>query len=204
MNKIFFRDRIVYLGSEANSSGDASYGTIYNYSGRKELKKQLDLFRQSEEIPSMVICHNDPDFLMDEFTACFKYIGAGGGVVLNGNGEFLVIERRGVWDLPKGKMEQGEDFRAAALREVEEETGLKGLRMGTFLQKTFHTYPIGDLHVLKETRWYELQYPGIQPPDLQQEEGITGYRWVVPGNAGFIRENSFASILDLLENSRLL
>ena len=43
----------------------------------------------------------------------------------NESGEFLIIKRNGVWDLPKGKLEKGEDFETAALREVEEETGLE-------------------------------------------------------------------------------
>jgi 8-oxo-dGTP pyrophosphatase MutT (NUDIX family) len=55
--------------------------------------------------------------VFEEFKACFKVIEAGGGLVLNSKGEFLVIYRNGIWDLPKGKLEKGEDFQTAALRE---------------------------------------------------------------------------------------
>ena len=56
-------------------------------------------------------------------------IAAAGGVVVrpdeDGKGEVAVIHRPKYmdWSLPKGKLEPGEDWREAALREVEEETG---------------------------------------------------------------------------------
>jgi 8-oxo-dGTP diphosphatase len=51
---------------------------------------------------------------------------AAGGVVLNDAGEIALIYRPKYedWTLPKGKLEPGESWEDAALREVEEETGL--------------------------------------------------------------------------------
>ncbi len=77
-------------------------------------------------------------------------IEAGGGVVLNDRGEFLVILRNGIWDLPKGKLEKGEDFATAAMREVEEETGLHGLKMLDPLSSTYHTYNLKGKRILKK------------------------------------------------------
>jgi 8-oxo-dGTP pyrophosphatase MutT (NUDIX family) len=51
---------------------------------------------------------------------------AAGGLVLR-DGEVAVVHRPRYddWSLPKGKLDPGEDFEQAALREVEEETGLR-------------------------------------------------------------------------------
>ena len=55
------------------------------------------------------------------FKQKFKLIKAGGGIVFNENGELLVIDRLGYWDLPKGKKDKGEKMKACAIREVQEE-----------------------------------------------------------------------------------
>jgi 8-oxo-dGTP diphosphatase len=63
-------------------------------------------------------------------------ISAGGGVLLRRDGDrrirVAVIHRPKYmdWSLPKGKLEKGESFREAALREVEEETGYRCRELG--------------------------------------------------------------------------
>ena len=54
-----------------------------------------------------------------------------GGVILNREGKVLTLHRRieGTWVLPKGRVEPGESLRQTALREVDEETGLKDLKI---------------------------------------------------------------------------
>jgi len=164
----------------------------------------LDDFSENEQVQELHLFHSDMEELSDAFTRCFKCINAGGGVVLNEKGEFLAIKRNGVWDLPKGKMEKGEDFKTTALREVEEECGLAGLELKELLLSTFHTYPLKEKMVLKETRWFEMRWHGKEDPVLQEEEGITNYRWVKPGETAFMRKNSYASILDVLKVRSLL
>lgn len=204
MYKVFYNDRVAYLKEEA-PEGIVGPGTLaIAYEDRDELQVLLDDFSENEQVQELHLFHPDMQELTDAFTSCFKCINAGGGLVFNEKGEFLVIERNGVWDLPKGKMEKGEDFECTALREVEEECGLTGLEIQGLLLSTFHTYPLRGRMVLKETRWFEMQWKGEGKPLLQAEEGITAYRWVKPGETGFIRKNSYASILDVLKIKSLL
>ena len=204
MYKVFFKDRVAILGDQVPGTRGGLTGLYYRYSNRDELKELLEAFSGMTRNRMLHIIHDDPEALKEAFRSCFKCLEAAGGVVRNNLGEFLVIERHGVWDLPKGKLEKGEDFEATALREVEEETGLKGLKVMQPLVSTYHTYWLPKHHVLKETMWFGMDYPGQEEPVLQVEEGITGFRWASPGETGFILENSYASILDVLKTAGFL
>ncbi|MCK4880047.1 MAG: NUDIX domain-containing protein [Bacteroidales bacterium] len=204
MYKVFFNDRTVFFGDDFSRAFAKHKGLFYKYNNFYELNELVGLFDSLNQINNLYIFHEDMLMLFEEFKACFKVIEAGGGVVLNARGEFLVIRRNGTWDLPKGKLEKGEDFQSAALREVEEETGLPGLQLVDPLISTYHTYTLKGKRVLKKTKWFEMQFGGSGDPVLQAEEGITDYRWATPGETGFIRENSYASILDVLYMRKLL
>jgi len=204
MYKVFFNDRTVYFGDDFSRAFVKHKGLFYKYNNIHELSELVGVFAALTEISNLYIFHEDMVRLFEEFKACFKNIEAGGGVVINEQGEFLSIYRNGVWDLPKGKLEKGEDFAGAALREVEEETGLQGLQITDPLMSTYHTYSLKGKHILKKTRWFEMLYTGSEEPVLQAEEGISDYKWVTPGKSGFIRENTYASILDVLYMRNLL
>ncbi|MDF1575156.1 MAG: NUDIX domain-containing protein [Bacteroidales bacterium] len=204
MYKVFFNDRTVYFGDDFSRAFLKHKGLFYKYSSYSELSELVGFFISLTQINNLYILHDDILMVFEEFKACFKVIEAGGGIVFNKQGEFLVICRNGVWDLPKGKLEQGEDFQQAAKREVVEETGLYGIEVLDPLISTYHTYTLKGERVLKKTKWFEMSYGGDSEPLLQSKEGITDYRWVSPGNTGFIRENSYGSILDVLYAKNLL
>jgi len=198
MYKVFFNDRTVYLGDNFPMDSGKYEGLSYRFNSRQELQEIIDLFSSLKHTQNLCIVHKDLHVLKENFKACFTLINAGGGLVFNKKGEFLIIKRNGVWDLPKGKLEAGEDFETAALREAEEETGLKKLVTVQPLISTYHTYRQSDQKILKKTQWFELRYPGKAEPVLQAEEGITDHRWVKPGKTGFIEKNTYKSILDVL------
>lgn len=111
-----------------------------------------------------------------------RSISAAGGVVQTKDGRILMILRNGVWDLPKGKIESGEAVEEAALREVEEETGLEELTLLSSLGTTIHHYELDGETVEKTTWWYLMGLEaGVDPDSLalhpQQEEGITAVAW---------------------------
>ncbi len=96
--------------------------------GRKKMLKQyIDLLEKNREVKAVVIYSDALGELWEGFQACFKVLEAAGGFVRNAKGELLVFFRRGSWDMPKGKIDPGETPEQAALREVEEETGLSSL-----------------------------------------------------------------------------
>ena len=112
-----------------------------------------------------------------------RYVRAAGGMVVDAEGHVLSIQRNGRWDLPKGKVEAGETLAEAALREVEEETGIKATIDGPRVAalKTYHIFNLyGGWH-LKQTSWFRMRTDGNAPATTpQQEEGISTASWTTP------------------------
>ncbi|MCQ9637599.1 NUDIX domain-containing protein [Chryseobacterium sp. WG14] len=105
-------------------------------------------------------------------------IEAAGGIVSNPEGEILFIKRLGKWDLPKGKMEKGESQEESAVREIEEETGLKDVELVQFINTTYHIYvERNGEKILKCTHWFEMNFNGEATFKPQAEEGITEVAW---------------------------
>lgn len=198
MYKVFFKDRTVYFGDDFSKAFVKNKGLFYKYNNIQELNELVEAFFALTRIQNLYIFHNDILSLVEEFKACFNIVEAGGGLLFNRRGEFLIMMRDGVWDLPKGKLDKGEDFETAALREVEEEVGLSGIRIINPLVSTYHTYHLSKDRVLKKTKWFEMVYDGDAEPKPQKSENITEVRWVRPGETDFIRKNTYPSVLDVL------
>ena len=113
-------------------------------------------------------------------------ITAAGGLVQNNEGAFLLIFRRGFWDLPKGKLDAGELIPECAVREVREETGLQTITLGPFIGMTTHAYFDTWLQkdVIKETHWFAMKASSLLPETLipQTEEDIEKIEWVLMEN----------------------
>ena len=93
----------------------------------------------------------------------------------------LLIFRRGVWDLPKGKLEDGETVKECAVREVAEEVGVSVLPEIIFeLPETYHEYEQEGIHYGKTTYWFGMRFPddGEIVFTPQAEEGIDKVNWI--------------------------
>ena len=119
-----------------------------------------------------------------------RWVRAAGCIVQDDAGNMLLISRNNRWDLPKGKVEEGETLLQAALRETEEETGVNVDKATSsnatpptyqHVFKTYHIYNLyGGWH-LKQTSWFPGHCSGVKPAGKpQQEEGITSIVWVSP------------------------
>jgi 8-oxo-dGTP pyrophosphatase MutT (NUDIX family) len=198
MYKVFFNDRNVFLTDDFAGTFEAKYGLFYKLHDREDLMEILEFFRQLKKIDSLFIFHRDIEELQSVFRSCFLCIEAAGGFVKNKKGQILIMYRRGKWDLPKGKLEPGESVEQAALRETEEECGIKDLKLGRRMLSTYHTYLIDENPVLKKTQWFEILYSGNRKPVPQLKEDISEARWIDPSKLDFILKNTYGSIRDVL------
>ena len=128
------------------------------------------------------------------FKKKYPEIIAAGGKVINNKSEILFIYRNKKWDLPKGKAEKNEIISETALREVEEETGIKNLSIIKPLDKTYHIFKRGGKNYLKSTYWFEMQSDFIGKLKPQKKEGITRVEWIGIENLSSILAKSYANI----------
>lgn len=129
----------------------------------------------------------------------FHLVEAAGGIVDNGEGAILMISSRGRWDLPKGHVEQGESGMQAALREVEEETGIRCEVVGeSALAHTWHAYDTYGRWELKRTEWWAMRAIGGELR-AQREEGITEVVWCDEDALAERLKLSYATICEVVE-----
>lgn len=182
MYKIYINDIPFILSGDQSLAqkvpGDKTH-IVARYNGSpKLLLNYADMLEKGRQLESITIFSEDLDALWTDFCSHYKLVEAAGGCVFNSQDELLVIFRRGSWDLPKGKIDPGETPEQAAVREVEEETGIREIILGEFLGNTYHTYKDHkDRRVLKPTYWYRMQTTQQQLTP-QTEEDIEIAEWV--------------------------
>ena len=105
---------------------------------------------------------------------------AAGGVVVRDDGRVAVIHRPRYddWSLPKGKLDPGESFEDGAVREVLEETGVRG-RIVSELEPTSYVDRKGRD---KLVRWYRMALDG-DPSEFAPNDEVDELRWLTPDEA---------------------
>jgi 8-oxo-dGTP pyrophosphatase MutT (NUDIX family) len=157
---------------------------------------------QQEKVHAGVFLHPDLEELKKAFFKKFVLVKAAGGLVINEQKEWLLIFRLGKWDLPKGKLDKGEKLEACAVREVEEETGLKNVKLQKPIGITWHTYHEGTRFILKESHWYKMKVKGAQILVPQTEEDILEVKWVKPSGLDEYLSHTYPSVADILTAAR--
>jgi 8-oxo-dGTP pyrophosphatase MutT (NUDIX family) len=110
---------------------------------------------------------------------------AGGGIVRRPGGrEILLLHQRADdrWCLPKGHVEKGESLAEATLREVGEETGLQGLRLGPEVAEVHYRFfaPAKGRNTLKIVVYFEVESADER---VVLESGFDDHRWARPAEA---------------------
>lgn len=145
-----------------------------------------------------VVIGKDAETLKKIFISSFETIEAAGGIVQNDEKDILFIFRRGKWDLPKGKMEPGESPEICAEREIEEETGVKGLTLKRKIGDTYHLYHENNKMILKISKWFYFTCHANRDLRPQPEEDITEVKWI---QTRVIKEpmlNTYKTIRDIM------
>ena len=122
----------------------------------------------------------NPEQAMFSFFSNLKMLQTAGGLVQCENEDaYLWIYRFAHLDLPKGKIEKGEGKVQAAIREIEEETGLDGqFELLDSLPSTYHVYEMKGRSFFKQNHWFRLRFRGISALKPQTEEGIEAVFWL--------------------------
>lgn len=193
MYKVFVNDKPIVLTTEVSKETDFKNYLLKTVKIGKVIK---DLRKPS--IKEARLIGKNEKKLLKKFLKKLPNVIAGGGKVYNEKGDILFIYRNDKWDLPKGKVDRKETIEAAALREVEEETGVKNLKIIKPLETTYHIFKRNGRHRIKITYWFEMKtsYSGkLQPEEI---EGITKVEWLNQNKIQNALENSYANIKTLI------
>ncbi|MCI5618869.1 MAG: NUDIX domain-containing protein [Rikenellaceae bacterium] len=202
MHRIYFEKRsLVICGNDDSSLSDPN-AVEFRLGDRLDIHTFVGIFESSPSLQKIYIPSDDIEGTYRRVCKEFKEVNAAGGLVSNRRGDYLLINRNSLWDLPKGHQEEGEDIAVTALREVQEETGVMALELKDLICITDHTYVRNGIWHLKHTWWYEMLY--TDPVDLtpQREEDITKAAWVAKSSLPPYLQNSYPSIVEVFREAR--
>ncbi len=161
----------------------------------------IEIFPGLENFNRLYVCHKIPQHVFEVLFSSLKIIEAGGGIVRNDEGQILLIKRRNIWDLPKGKAEKGETAEQTAIREVKEECNIDKLAIKKYIDISYHLYKMKGNMVLKQTHWYDMVYQGNGDIRPQTEEDITEVRWFEKDDIkNTVFNNTYMLIKELLKH----
>ncbi len=198
MYKVFVNDKPLFLTNQIVKETDFQLFLLESVDIKQVIVKMFQ-----NKIPKAFLYYPDEKEIMKKLKAKIPVVKAGGGLVYNKKGEVLFIFRNGKWDLPKGGIEKREEIDETAIREVEEETGVTGLKIVQKLQKTYHVFKRNGRYKLKVTHWFEMKTDFDGVPHGQIEEGIEKVAWLKPDEIKEALTNSYENIKLLFETEKV-
>lgn len=209
--KIFINDIPVYILSEKRINMKRVYGLVVREfetivpevlvddvlimnASFEQIDALLKLMtdKKFKKVHSIFISSREKRKLIDYIKSKFKVIEAAGGIV-DKEGKLLMIYRRKVWDLPKGKLDKGETIEECAVREVEEETGVK-VKIDQEIDAVWHSYIQRKKYILKKTHWYAMHCLNDSKMAPQKGEGIKKVEWMSMEEVRKALHDSYRSI----------
>ncbi len=194
MYKVFVNDKPLFLTNEIQKETDFQLFLLESVDIKELIIK---IFKN--KVDKAFLYHPDEKEMMKKLKSKIPVEKAGGGLVYNDKNEVLFIFRNKKWDLPKGGIEKGEEIEDTAIREVEEETGVKGLKIIRKLPKTYHIFKRNGRYKLKITHWFEMRTSFNENLIGQVEEGIEKVEWKTPKEIQVALTNSYENIKLLFE-----
>lgn len=189
MYKVFINDKPLFLTSVLEKETDFQFFLLDTVDMQKLIAQYF-----AGQITNARLYHPDENLLIQNFKEKITINKAGGGLVENNKGQILFIYRNGKWDLPKGGIEKNETIEETSIREVEEETGCKYLKITNPLQKTYHIFKRNGEYKLKVTFWFAMTTDYTGELQGQLEEGIEKVVWVDKKDIPELLKNSYQNI----------
>ncbi|MFC4816914.1 MULTISPECIES: NUDIX hydrolase [unclassified Flavobacterium] len=199
MYKVFVNDKPLFLTNQIVKETDFKFFLLESID-----IEQLIVSYFQNKINKAYLYHPDEKEIIKKLKEKIPVNKAGGGLVYNKKGEVLFILRNGKWDLPKGGLNKSEEIEDAAIREVEEETGVNQLKITNKLQKTYHIFKRNGKYKLKITQWFEMHTDFDGTTVGQAEEGIEQVAWLNPTQIEDALKNSYENIKLLFEEEKKL
>lgn len=194
MYKVFVNDKPIILTDSLKN--DNSY-PVYIFN-EVVIDEVLHKLRRGNTNGMNLFCSNlATDW--STFKKEFKVVFAAGGLVTNPTHEILFIYRSNVWDLPKGRVEEGESIEETAVREVEEECGAEGLKLIKPLLITHHLFYMDHIQQMKITHWFLMEADFQKNLKPQLEEGITKVLFKNKDEVQEAMKNTYANIKLVLD-----
>lgn len=203
MHRIYFEKRcIIICRPDDPALGDPN-AIQFSLGESMSIHALVEMVETSDSLHRVCIPTSDVEDTYRKICAEFVEVNAGGGLVSNRRGDFLLISRNGLWDLPKGHQDPGEDIEVTALREVQEETGIDALELRDLICVTDHCYRRNGMWHLKHTWWYDMLY--TDPNDLtpQREEDITKAAWIAKSSLPPFLLNTYPSIVEVFREAKI-
>ncbi len=203
MHKIYFEKRVIIILSPKDQALEDPNTIQFNIGEDFDLGDLVEMFEATENLKKVYIATPEIDKTYSKICSKFLEVNAGGGLVRNRRGDFLLINRNSLWDLPKGHQEIGEEINITAHREVQEETGINELDLEDLICITDHCYIRNGLWHLKHTYWFNMLYTG--PIDLcpQIEEDITKAAWVAKSSLALLLKDTYPSIMEVFREAKI-
>ncbi len=195
MYKVFINDKPIIFTDSLFVESDFNFQN-YKNTVISEIIHKL----QKGSIKGIVLFCMNLQESWNNFKSHFKVTSAAGGLVMNEKKEFLFIYRGNKWDLPKGRIEEGESIKEAALREVNEECGVSKLVLKKFLLKTYHIFFQKNQLILKETHWFLMNTTMKGKLTPQLEEGISIAAFKNSADSIKALENTYKNIQLVFDN----
>jgi ADP-ribose pyrophosphatase YjhB (NUDIX family) len=203
MHKIYFEKRAIIICTPDDQTLSDPNAIMFSLGENIDIHTLVGMVESSDSLHRICIPTEDIEGTYKKVCAEFLEVNAGGGLVSNRRGDFLMISRNGLWDLPKGHQDPGEDIAVTALREVQEETGIEDLELRELICITDHCYERNGLCHLKQTWWYDMLY--TDPTDLtpQREEDISKAAWVAKSSLPPFLLNTYPSIVEVFREAKV-
>ena len=203
MRKIYIEKRCIIICQTDDPALADPNAIQFTFGKAEDISSLISLFESSASLQRIYIPSEDPEKTYALIRNEFLEVNAGGGLVRNRRGDYLLISRNGLWDLPKGHQDPGEDISTTALREVEEETGIMDLQLKELICITDHCYKRNGIWHLKHTWWYDML--DDKPIDLgpQVEEDISKAAWVAKSSLPAFLNNTYPSITEVFREAKV-